>query len=119
MSTVLLADDDDELREALADLLELEGWSVLQARDGREAVGLAVRQPVAVVVLDYRMPRMNGAEAVRTMRQQGQAPPTILISAARDCVSLASELGLACWLGKPFAATELVSMVRRALTGAC
>ena len=119
-STVLVADDDDVIREAIVEFFrEDTPWNVLEARDGAEALELTLSQNPNAVVLDQRMPRMVGADVVRKLRGQGVTTPIVLITAAADAAELATELGLRCYLGKPFSLEQLSRLVQRALDGEC
>jgi two-component system response regulator MprA len=113
---VLVVDDDDALRSAIARTFELEGFDVETAVDGVQAVarfsGDAVVLP-DVVVLDVLMPNLDGLAACRLIRQQSGVP--ILMLTARDEVGsrvVGLDAGADDYLGKPFAVTELLARVR-------
>ena len=63
---ILVVDDDKEIVKAIAILLEKEGYRVLEAYDGMEALELAVEQPVRLIIMDVMMPEMDGMEAARS-----------------------------------------------------
>jgi CheY-like chemotaxis protein len=78
---ILVAEDNQDIREATVLLLELYGAKVAEARDGIEAVELASRQPFDVVLMDMRMPRLDGVGATRQLRQLGLSIPVIALTA--------------------------------------
>ena len=115
----LVADDDDEFRTALAAIIAVEGWEVLQARDGEEALGYARTHRPNVLLLDQRMPALTGTEVVQRLRADGLDIPTVLISAAHEIAELAASVGVAHYLRKPFGLDELTEMLSRAAQGFC
>ena len=79
--TILIADDEVRMRRVLCDYLHTKGYEVLEAADGVQAVELAERKKVDLVLLDVMMPRMDGFEACRRIRQRSDVP--ILMLTAR------------------------------------
>ena len=119
-SIVLIADDDDDLRGAIADALRDEdAFDVVEARDGTEALALALSMQPHAIVLDHRMPGLSGAEVIHRLRGAGIAIPIIFMTAARDVAQLAAKVGVQCFLGKPFGVEDLVALIVRALAGRC
>ena len=112
--TVLIADDDDLLREAFVSILEFDGWRTMEARDGKEALDKVLQSHIDVMILDQRMPEMTGKEVYQLMRQHKLTIPVILITAAADIADIDVELGLACYLSKPVGMKALLDVVRRA-----
>lgn len=110
---VLLADDDDDIREALALALVGHGWEAVEARDGNEALARAVAEPFDVLILDHRMPGLLGGEVHRMLRERGVNVPVILITAANRIRELTAEFGVATFLGKPFSLDDLLVVVDR------
>jgi CheY-like chemotaxis protein len=78
---ILVADDEHEIRSMLAMFLEAEGWLVVQAASGDEALELCRHESFDVAVLDYMMPGMNGLQVARFLRFEGIRLPTILFTA--------------------------------------
>jgi DNA-binding response OmpR family regulator len=118
--TILIADDDDDIRESLVDIIHTAGWHAVAARDGEEALSRVQAEEPHAVVIDYRMPGMNGAEVIRALREQKVEIPVVLITAAGDIEELAREAGVRCFLCKPFGIDELIAVLRRALwEGGC
>jgi len=117
--TILLVEDEEALLQAVRELLEGEGYSVLAARDGVEAVRLYDEnaQQVAAVVADLGLPRLGGWEAYLKMRERDPKIRCIVVSGNLDSVKRAEmhRAGIRASLRKPFAATEVLNTVRRVL----
>ena len=115
--TVIVVDDDAAVRAALKFALEVEGFDV-QLYDGPQAVLAAADLPKrGCLVIDYRMPAIDGIELVAELRRRKVALPAILISArvTRALRDLAARSGLTCVLEKPLTGTTLVENIRGAL----
>lgn len=118
---ILIADDDPVIIELLQVNLELEGYDVVSAADGREAVDKAVAEDPDLVILDIMMPRMDGwsarAELAGDPRTAGL--PVIFLSARAQQADLKKgyESGVAEYVTKPFEPTELLSIIERVLAG--
>ena len=115
--TVLLVDDDAAVRAALKFALEVEGFRV-QLYDSPQAVLADHNLPKrACLVVDYRMPGIDGIELVDRLRRQNVALPAILISGrvSKGLRDLAARSGLTCVLEKPLSDTALVENIRGAL----
>jgi DNA-binding response OmpR family regulator len=92
LQTILIADDNDDLRDMMRQLLESRGYRVLEAADGREAVEAAVRERPALVIMDLGMPHLDGLSAVAEIRRHVAAPETeILIVSAYDRLEYRTE----------------------------
>jgi CheY-like chemotaxis protein len=110
MVSVLVVDDERDIREAVAEVLKDEGYEVIDARDGAEALLQLRAHHPAVVLLDLMMPGMNGWEfcAARKREPDLHAIPVIVISA----LGKVSGIDAAAFLTKPFELDTLVSTVR-------
>jgi DNA-binding response OmpR family regulator len=117
--TVLVADDEDDIRELVVYRLVRSGYSVVEARDGEEAVRLATEHIPDLAVLDVMMPKLDGYEVTRALRDTDttKAIPVILLTArAQEAdVSRGFDAGADDYLKKPFSPDELVSRVRAVL----
>jgi two-component system response regulator (stage 0 sporulation protein F) len=117
--TVLIADDDDLLREAFVSILEFDGWRTMEARDGKEALDKVLQSQIDVMILDQRMPEMTGKEVYQFMQLAKLTIPVVLITATADIADLAVELGITCYLAKPVRMQVLLDTVQRASNGMC
>jgi two-component system response regulator MprA len=112
--SILLVDDDRALREAVGRALRLEGYRVLVAAEGREALALLGSHEVDLVVLDVSMPVMDGIEMCRRMRAADDQASVLMLT-ARDAVADRVEgldVGADDYLVKPFVLDELLARVR-------
>ncbi len=116
MPTILIADDEAELLEILRDYLEADGFQVLTAADGNEALALVAREQVDCVLLDVMMPGKNGFEVCRTIRQSSDLP-ILFLSARREDVDQIRGLGLGGddYVTKPFSPPAVVARVKALL----
>lgn len=114
---ILVAEDDAGVRVGLVANLELEGYEVVEARDGGEALALLAEQSFDLVVSDVVMPTATGVEVLAALRGQHLKTPLILVSAfiADELVGRAIELGLFAMLYKPFPTERILAVVARAL----
>jgi two-component system response regulator FlrC len=112
---VLLVEDDAELREAIADTLELAGARVATACDGREALRLLIDSSPGVIVTDVNMPHVDGHELLRRVRELKPHVPVILVTAfgTIDRSVQAMREGAADYLVKPFRPVQLIEAVSR------
>jgi DNA-binding response OmpR family regulator len=115
-STILLVDDEDAVQKLLAYPLERDGFRVLQARDGQEALERFEREHVDLVVLDVMLPKLDGLEVCKRLRASS-AVPIIMLTARDDELDkvLGLELGADDYITKPFSIREFRSRVRALL----
>ena len=119
--TILVVDDDPQIRDVLGLALERAGFRTVMARDGAEGLHLAKAEHPSLAVLDIGLPEMDGLELCKAIRRDGDLP--ILFLTARDDEVdriLGLELGGDDYVTKPFSPRELVARVRAILkrTGA-
>jgi DNA-binding response OmpR family regulator len=110
---VLIVDDDPETRAAERQLLSENGFRVVEARDGAEALRVVQEDPPAVVVLDVQMPGMDGPSFARELRMALRRVPLVILTGVPDPRHEADRCNAEAYLAKPFDAAELVSVVRR------
>jgi len=114
---ILVVDDERAVRESIERALRLEGYEVVQAADGAEALGSVAGQAPDAMVLDLMMPEVDGLEVCRQLRSEGDRLP-ILVLTARDSVSdrvRGLDAGADDYLVKPFALDELLARLRALL----
>ena len=116
MATILVVDDDRKITDMLRRTLIYEGYRVATAADGEEALIKAQSERPDLVILDWLMPRLNGLETARILRESSPVP--ILMLTARDAVEYRVEgldSGADDYLVKPFAPEELLARIRALL----
>jgi DNA-binding response OmpR family regulator len=115
--TILLVDDEESIQKLLTYPLEREGYRVVQARDGEEALARFIEAPVDLVVLDLMLPKLGGLEVCRRMRKIEGTVPIIMLTARGDEVDkvVGLELGADDYITKPFSIREFMSRVRALL----
>ena len=115
---VVIAEDEALIRLDLAEMLEEEGYDVVaQAEDGEKAVQLVTEHRPDLVILDVKMPRLDGIAAAEQIAAQRIAPVVILTAfSQRDLVERASEAGAMAYLVKPFDQSDLVPAIEMAMS---
>src|SRR6059036_3451191 len=115
-STILLVDDEDAVQKLLAYPLERDGFRVVQARDGEEALERFGREHVDLVVLDVMLPKLDGLEVCKRLRAESSVP-IIMLTARDDELDkvLGLDLGADDYITKPFSIREFRSRVRALL----
>ncbi len=116
MTTILVVDDEPKITRLVRDYLESAGFAVITAGDGQEAVMRARTERPDLVVLDLGLPRLDGLDVTRRLRQDGNVP--IIMLTARDDETdklIGLELGADDYVTKPFSPRELVARVRAVL----
>lgn len=111
---ILLAEDNPDLQMAIGRALRLEGAQMSHAWNGREAVEMAQAGTFDVVIMDVRMPLMDGLDATRTLRASGYRLPIVALSADSTSEGRAASLAAGCsaYFTKPFDPTELIASIR-------
>src|SRR5437870_10742989 len=115
-STILLVDDEDSIQKLLTYPLERDGYRVVQARDGEEALRRFDELAIDLVVLDLMLPKLDGLEVCKRLRA-GSSVPIIMLTARDDELDkvLGLELGADDYITKPFSIREFRSRVRAVL----
>ncbi|HMQ29657.1 MAG TPA: response regulator [Chloroflexaceae bacterium] len=110
---IMIVDDDRAVLETVTDILREEGYEVLPAASSLEALGLAEGVRLAMVLLDMRMPQLNGWQFAARLRELGLDVPIVVMTAAHDSTRWAEEIGAADVLPKPFNLADLLATVER------
>ncbi len=113
-SRILIVEDDDTMRSGLVDVLELEGYDVVEAADGRAGLERARRGDCDLVLLDVMMPEMTGFDVLKALRAEGCEVPVILLTALGEELDRVRglELGGDDYVVKPFSLRELIARIR-------
>mgnify|MGYP002152363568 CR=1 FL=1 len=118
MSTILVVEDDLDIRELERYALASNGYTVFEAENGKEALSVLEKEPVDLVILDIMMPVMDGLTAIKAIRYTLQSTvPIIVVSAKGDESDIITALELGCddYLTKPFSMNVLNSKIRAVL----
>jgi CheY-like chemotaxis protein len=114
---VVIVDDDDEIRELLLRTLPADGFELLEARDGREALALVERDAPDLLVLDWNMPNTSGGDVLAELARRELRVPVIVLTADDDPKrrEIAEAYGASAFLAKPFSPIELLGALERLL----
>lgn len=111
---ILVVDDDESILEFIAEALADEGYEVVTAMNGADALAVSAQPAPDLILLDMRMPVMDGWEFAHTYRRApGPHAPIVVITAARDAADSAVEIGAEGYLTKPFTLDGLLTLVGR------
>lgn len=115
MANILLIDDDTELTSLLKEVLSFEGFNVNEANDG-EAGLAAVTDEIDLILLDVMMPKLNGMETLKRLRENWETPVLMLTAKGEEIDRVIGlELGADDYLPKPFSDRELLARIRAIL----
>src|ERR1700680_3710093 len=117
MQTVLVIDDDDNLRDTVGVMLEREGFRPVLAGDGKTGFEQAVALQPELILVDLKMPGLSGVEVCKQLRARGMKTPLIVLSAAGEEMSKVEllDIGADDYLVKPFRVRELLARIRAVL----
>ena len=116
MQTILVCDDDKEIVEAIEIYLQQEGYSVIKAYDGEQALKMLKENEVHLLIIDVMMPKLDGIRATLKIREESSIPIIILSAKTEDSDKiLGLNVGADDYLGKPFNPLELVARVKSQL----
>jgi CheY-like chemotaxis protein len=110
---VLVVDDDPSILDVMSMALELAGYPVKSARNGAEALTVFDTDPPSVVVLDMRMPVLDGWGFARALEHRGVRVPILVVTAAQDARGWADQIKANGYLSKPFEIQDLLASVAR------
>lgn len=115
-TTILLAEDERDLAQVIARELEANGYRVIKARDGQAALDLYHTDRPGLIILDWMLPKVDGLEVLRQVRQSS-ATPVLMLTARGEEVDrvIGLELGADDYLSKPFGMRELIARIRALL----
>jgi len=112
---ILIVDDDPAILAAIADVLRMDGYPVETAANGAVALERMERTMPSLILLDMRMPVLDGWGFAREMRRRGSHPAVVVMTAAHDAAVWAREIAADGFLPKPFEIRELLAVVERHL----
>ena len=117
MAVILIVDDEPEILRGLQDNLRFEGYATISASNGADALALAAREALDLILLDVMMPAMSGWDVCRQLRRQGIEVPIIMLTARGEEADRVQglELGADDYVTKPFSLRELLARVRAVL----
>lgn len=122
MARILIAEDEADMASGLRDNLQFEGYEVNVANDGEAALRLATTVNPDLVLLDIMMPKMDGLEVCRRIRESGLTIPILMLTAKSQEIDIVRglEVGADDYITKPFGVRELLARIKAALrrTGA-
>lgn len=110
---ILVVDDDETILSTVSETLEMEGYRVTTAVNGAEALTAAERTQPTLVLLDMRMPVLDGWGFARAALERGLGLTILVMTAAADAGMWAAEVGAAGYLAKPFDLDDLVATVEQ------
>lgn len=117
MERILLIEDDASILKGLTLNLRFEGYQVQVAEDGERGLEMAIQSPVSLIILDLMLPRMNGYEVLRNLRNKGIQTPVIMLTAKGTELDkiLGLDLGADDYVTKPFGLKELLARIKAVL----
>ncbi len=117
METILIIEDEESISMALEDDLGLEGYEVAGAKDGLQGLSMAKEKGYDLIILDIMLPKMDGFEVCRQLREAGVGTPILMLTAKSQEIDkvLGLELGADDYVTKPFSPRELLARVKAIL----
>jgi two-component system, chemotaxis family, chemotaxis protein CheY len=108
---VLVVDDEPDIRATVAEMLEIEGYSVDEASNGADALRAIEASPPDLILLDMRMPVLDGWGFAAELSRRDVDIPIVVMTAARDAARWAAEIAASASLSKPFGFDDLIRTV--------
>jgi DNA-binding response OmpR family regulator len=117
MTKILIVEDEESILMPLEDNLKLEGYEVSCARDGLEGLSMAAERPFDLIVLDIMLPKLDGFEVCKRLRQDRVMTPILMLTAKSQEIDkvLGLELGADDYVTKPFSSRELLARIKAML----
>jgi DNA-binding response OmpR family regulator len=116
-ATILVVDDEEELAQNLADLLEFEGYTTQVCSSGEQALEKVVVHPPDLVLLDIQLPGIDGLETLRRLKEAHPTIPVLMVSASskRGTMEQVKKFGADGLILKPYDQDELLALIERTL----
>ena len=115
-AVIMLVEDEESLASFLITELELEGYEVVWAKDGREALEIFKKTEITLILLDWMLPVYDGLTVLRRIRQSSNVPIIMITARSQTSdISMALDQGLDDYITKPFEIEELLARIRVAL----
>lgn len=116
-ATILVIDDQPGIRRLLTEVLQDEGYNVLTAANGYEGIQVALEANPKVILMDMKMPGMDGIEALKELKRQGRGEQVIMMTAygELDMVNEAREAGMRDYITKPFDIMSLCQVIEASI----
>ena len=112
MAVILIADDEENIRNVLSEYAEFEGYGVLEACDGMDAVRMAKSNRIDLIIMDVMMPKLDGFSAVKEIRKEKDVPVIMLSARVEEYDKLFGfEIGADDYVTKPFSPKEVMARV--------
>ena len=117
MANILIVDDDAQLRRSFKKLLSFEGYTIVTASSGEEALDLVKQESPDLAILDVRLPGMSGLEAFEAIHEIAPKLPVIIMTAygTTDIAITATQLGAYDYVVKPFEIPDILTLIHEAL----
>jgi DNA-binding response OmpR family regulator len=110
---ILVVEDDPDILSSVADILDFEGYAVETAMDGSIALSILENVQPTLILLDMRMPVLNGWEFARILKERGIKVPILVMTAAQDARRWAEEIGAEGFIPKPFHVMDLLDAIAK------
>ncbi len=113
MPTLLIVDDEKKIRDVVREYAEFDGFDVIEAEDGMDAVDKASENDIDIIVMDIMMPRLDGFSACKEIRKTKTTPVIMLSARGEEYDKLFGfEIGIDDYVVKPFSPKELIARIR-------
>ncbi len=110
---ILVVDDEPDIRATVSAMLEIEGYAVAEATNGADALTVVEDDAPDLILLDMRMPVLDGWGFAAEMQRRGHRIPIVVMTAARDAARWAAEISASAFVAKPFGYDDLIEAVEQ------